>query len=143
LTERFSRNEIEVLLRDGTSESVVTALDGLEHKYGELFPAIFKSITVDNGSEFADCDGMEKSKRGEGKRTKMYYCHPYSSWERGSNENQNRMIRRHFPKGMDLSGVTPEQVECAEAWLNNYPRKILGYRTAANVFEECLNALKI
>jgi len=142
LTERLSRKEIEIKLRDGTSDSVVKALDKLERKYGELFPSVFKSITVDNGSEFADCEGMEQSKRGAGPRTKVYYCHPFSSWERGSNENGNKLIRRHFPKGSDLSKVTAEQVEYAEEWQNNYPRRIFGYRTSANVFAEHFAALK-
>jgi len=141
LTERLSRNEIKVLMGDGTSESVVNALDGLEHKYGELFPRVFQSITVDNGSEFADCAAMERSSSGEGQRTKIYYCHPWSSWERGSNENQNKLIRRHFPKGADLSIVTPEQVEYVEGWLNNYPRRIFEYRTSATVFNEQIATL--
>ena len=141
LTERLSRNEIKILMSDGTSESVVKALDNLEIKYGELFPRIFQSITVDNGSEFADCAAMEKSHSGDGKRTKIYYCHPWSSWERGSNENQNKMIRRHFPKGADLSEVSAEEVERAESWLNNYPRRIFEYTTAASVFSDCLASL--
>jgi len=141
LTERLSRNEIKVLLNDGTSESVVNALDGLEHKYGGLFPRIFQSITVDNGSEFADCAAMERSNSGEGQRTKIYYCHPWSSWERGTNEVQNKLIRRHFPKGADFSAVTPEEVERVEDWLNNYPRRIFGYRTAASVYKDCIAAL--
>ena len=141
LTERLTRNEIEILLKDGTSNSVVKALDTIEYKYGALFPLVFKSITVDNGSEFSDCVGMEKSRYGNRQRTKVYYCHPFSSWERGTNEVQNKMIRRHFPKGTDLSKVTPEQVEHAQEWLNNYPRKIFGYRTAASIFKECLAAI--
>ena len=52
---------------------------------------------MDNGSEFADCPSMERSALGDGSRTKLYYCHPYSSYERGSNENLNKMIRRPFP----------------------------------------------
>ncbi|GHU42105.1 IS30 family transposase [Clostridia bacterium] len=142
LTERLSREEIELKVKDGTSESVVKALNMLERRYGRLFYEIFKSITVDNGSEFADCEGMEKSIHG-GKRTKIYYCHPYSSWERGSNENGNKLIRRHFPKGTDFSKVTEEQVARAEEWQNNYPRRILGYRTAENVFNEHLENLKM
>lgn len=141
LTERLSRNEIKIKMSDGTSESVVKALDNLEHKYGELFPRIFRTITVDNGSEFANCEAMERSRSGAGKRTKIFYCHPFSSWERGSNENQNKLIRRHFPKGADFSKITPAQVEYVEEWINNYPRGIFGYRTAANIFSECIATL--
>jgi IS30 family transposase len=93
LTERLTRKEIKIPMADNTTESVVKALDGLERKYGALFVTLFASITVDNGSEFADCEGMERSYTGAGKRTKVYYCHPYSSWERGSNENQRGLTR--------------------------------------------------
>jgi IS30 family transposase len=141
LTERFSRNEIQIRLEDGTAESVVKALDALERKYGNMFIRVFLSITVDNGSEFADCEGMERSWTGMGKRTKIYYCHPYSSWERGSNENQNRMIRRHIPKGTLLEDVSEDRVREVETWLNNYPRKIFGWATSADMFEKCLASL--
>ena len=81
LTERKTRKEIIIPLRDKTSASVVRALNGIEHKVGALFPNIFASITVDNGCEFADAAGMEKKRRGKGKRTEIYYCHPYTPSE--------------------------------------------------------------
>lgn len=61
-----------------------------------LSDRLFKTITVDNGTEFADCEGIEKKNKKGKKRTEVYYCHPYCSAERGSNENQNRMIRSHL-----------------------------------------------
>ena len=64
------------------------------------------------------------------------YCHPYSSYERGSNENVNRMIRRWFPKGTDFRKVTAKAIQKVEDWINNYPREILGFRTAEAVFQE-------
>ncbi|MEG1525547.1 MAG: IS30 family transposase, partial [Clostridia bacterium] len=118
LTERKTRKEIVIPMRNQTSASVVAALDRLERKYGRMFPRVFESITVDNGSEFADCAGMERSIYG-GQRTKMYYCHPYCASERGSNENQNRMFRRHFPKGTDFRRITVKQIKFAEDWMNN------------------------
>lgn len=63
-------------------------------------------------------------------------CHPYSSYERGSNENVNRMIRRWFPKGTDFRKVTAKAIQKVEDWINNYPREILGFRTAEAVFQE-------
>ena len=84
---------------------MVKALNTLERKYGALFYKVFRSITVDNGPEFADCAGMEKACRRKGARTTVYYCHPYSSWERGSNERQNGMIRRKHPKGTDFATI--------------------------------------
>lgn len=75
---------------------------------------IFKTITVDNGGEFADVEGLERSALRKGNRTTVYYCHPYSSYERGSNENQNRMIRRRHPKGTDFAEVTAAEVKETE-----------------------------
>lgn len=140
-TERKTRHEIVIPMRDQTAASVVSALDRLERKYGKLFSSIFVSITVDNGSEFADCKGMECSVYG-GKRTTIYYCHPYCASERGSNENQNRMLRRHFPKGTDFRRVTVKQIKIAEDWMNNYPRKLFNYHTAQEQFERHLATLK-
>lgn len=108
----------------------------LEREYGANFSKIFRTITVDNGSEFSDCAGMEKSCRRKGNRTKIYYCHPYSLYERGSNENVNKMIRRWFPKGTDFRKVTAKAIQKVEDWINNYPREILGFRTAEAVFQE-------
>lgn len=144
LTERLTRQEIIRLMPDHTAASVVKALDGIERKYGKLFPSVFKSITMDNGSEFSDADGIERTsyKRGTGeKRTKTYYCHPYCSSERGSNEKQNQMIRRHFPKGTNFDKVTKKAVESVEKWLNRYPRLLLGWDNSARRFEECLAAV--
>ncbi len=136
LTERKSRKEIIIPMRDQTSRSVIAAIDRLERQHGADFYKIFRTITVDNGSEFSDCKGIEKSCRRKGRRTKLYYCHPYSSCERGSNENQNRMIRRWFPKGTDFSQVTAKTIRWVEDWLNNYPRETHGFRSANSVFEE-------
>ena len=122
------------LLSSGSS--VVAALDRLERIYGAAFYEIFKTITVDNGSEFADADGIERSaRRKDAKRTTVYYCHAYSSCERGTNENINRMIRRQFPKGTDFDKVTAAEVKHVETWLNNYPREILGFMSSAEAFE--------
>lgn len=71
----------------------------------------------------------------------MYYCHPYTSCERGSNECANKMIRRKFPKGTDFNKVSRAEVKKAEEWMNNYPREILGWKTAEIVFAECLEEL--
>lgn len=143
MDERKSRKRIEMKLKDKTAVSVRKAIDRLERRYGtRRFRAIFKSITVDNGSEFQDCEGMERSFRGSAEpRTKMFYCHPYSSYERGTNENQNGMTRRKFPKGTNFDHVTPAQVQAAEDWQNDYPRAILGFRTANEVFNEWLETL--
>ncbi len=141
LTERKSRKEIIIPMKDQTSRSVIVALDRLERQYGAAFYKIFQTITVDNGSEFADCQGIEKSCRRKGNRTKVYYCHPYSSYERGTNENLNKMIRRWFPKGTDFRQVTAKAIRQVEDWINNYPREIHGFRSANSVFAESVAML--
>jgi IS30 family transposase len=142
LTERTTRDEIPLWMADGTIESVVAAMDKLERRYGELFPVIFQSFTIDNGSEFADCAVLERSCLREGeKRTKVYYCHPWSSFERGSNENQNKMIRRWIPKGTPIENYTPEEIDRIGEWINNYPREMFGWSTSAERFKECFGEL--
>lgn len=104
---------------------------------GDLFPVIFKSITCDNGSEFANWAGIERSVwKRKGQRTTVYFCHPYTACERGTNENINRMIRRHFPKGTDFGKVTAAEVKRVERWINTYPREILGFSSSADMFAE-------
>ena len=145
LTERKTRKEIIIAIPNRKAETVVKALDALERKLGaRRFRAIFKSITFDNGTEFAAAEELERTcvnKRLP--RTKVYFCHPYSSWERGTNENTNGMIRRRFPKGTNFAAVTNAQIAQAENWINNYPRKILGYKSSEIVFRECLRELGI
>ena len=135
LTERLTRKVVLFLLPNKKAESVVKCLNILERKYGTRFYDIFKTITVDNGTEFADCKGMETSRYGKKKRTQVYYCHPYCSCERGTNERLNREVRRIFPKGMDLSGVTTERVQRAETWINDLPKGIFDYDTSSNLFD--------
>lgn len=141
LTERKTRDEIIFKMKDQKAESVVDALDRLERKWGDMFYKVFRSITVDNGVEFSDYEGLEKSVLKEGKRTFVFYCHPYSSWERGTNENNNRLIRRHIPKGVDFEDTTDEEIAYIEEWINNYPRGIFDYRTSAELFEAELQKL--
>ena len=76
-------------------------------------------------------------------RTKVYYAHPYSSWEHGSNENQNGMIRRKHPKGTNFAEVSKAKLAKTEEWMNSYPRKVLGYRSSNQLFKERLAELGI
>lgn len=137
LTERYTRMELVRLMPDKTMRSVVKALDGIERKLGTCtFRSLFKSVTVDNGSEFSDVSGMEHSVNGK-IRTKVYYCHPYSAYERGSNENANKLIRRHYPKGLSFENVSGRSIRKLQNWINDYPREIFGYHSARDVFEAC------
>lgn len=120
LTERMTLEEIIIKMPDLKSESVVKSLDRLEKYYGKKrFREIFKTITCDNGTEFADYDGITKNGR-----TKLYYCHPYRSSERGSNENQNKLIRRWIKKGEDIGKFSNREIKAIESWINDYPRKL-------------------
>jgi len=130
LSERRSREEIIYKMDSKTQESVQKVLDALEKKYGKRFREKFKTITVDNGSEFLDFKGIEQSWiNPEEQRVKVYYAHPYSSWERGTNENSNKLIRRFIPKGTDIGKISKKKIKHIEKWMNNYPRRILGYKS--------------
>ncbi len=139
LTERKTREEIIIKIADGTQESIKEAIDGLESKYGAGFKVKFKSITFDNGVEFLGWKLLEISLLTSAEaRTTVYFAHSYSSWERGTNENQNRMIRRFIPKGTNIANISDKEVQWIQDWMNNYPRKILGYRTANQMARACL-----
>jgi len=131
---------IVILLENHTAASVVKAINGLERRFGKLFYKLFKSITVDNGCEIQDFEGIEISYRRKGKRTIAFFCHLYSAYERGSNENMNRLIRRFFPKETNFDNMTKEQVEEAECWVNNYSHRPLEWKSAAELFYEELEA---
>lgn len=126
LSERYTRKEIIRKVPNKKAVSIVNALNTLEKEYGKKFKETFKTITCDNGVEFSDTRGMEKSISCKTPRTTIYYCHPYCSSERGTNENINKMIRRWFPKGTSFEKITDEDVKACEDWINNYPRKIFG-----------------
>lgn len=144
LTERKSLEQIIIKIERGSQEQIKNALDYLENKYGAQFRLKFKSITFDNGVEFLDWRSLELSSlSSRRKRTTLYFAHAYSAWERGSNENQNRMIRRFIPKGTDIHEITEKEIETIESWMNNYPRKRLGYKTANQVAQENLQINRI
>lgn len=137
MTERKTREELMFLLMEHTTEQVVSCINRLEEQWGDRFSRIFKTITVDNGTEFSDCEGLEKSILQDGEnRTKIYYCHPYSSYERGSNENQNKLVRRKVPKGTNFDDRTEDDIKELENWINNYPRLLFGWETAQMQFDK-------
>lgn len=139
-TERLTRYEIIMRMPNHKTATIVHYLNKLERRFGAKFRKVFKSITVDNGSEFADFAGLEKSIYG-GKRTSVYYCHPYTSCERGSNERLNREIRRLLPKGTDFTKYSDKQIQRVQDWVNTYPREIFGFATSAELFAKQLAAV--
>lgn len=128
LTERLSRKELIFKLPDRRATTIRGVFDRLERSIPK-FREEFKSITTDNGPEFLEYDLLTRSVRDGSKRFEVYYCHSYAAWEKGSVENHNRMIRRWFPKGTDFSRVTKKRIAATQEWMNNYPRKILGWET--------------
>ncbi|MCI9314923.1 MAG: IS30 family transposase [Lachnospiraceae bacterium] len=139
LTERSRRLEHLSYMPDRTLGSTVQALDRIEQAIGlEAFQKRFRTITVDNGSEFADSGLLERSCTCPGiSRTQVYYCHPNASYERGSNENHNKLIRHWIPKGADISAYGEEKVKQIEQWINDLPRELFG-GMSANEYAACI-----
>ena len=126
LSERMTREEIVIKIANKKAISVVKALNKIERDIGsKKFRDKFKTITCDNGVEFLDFKGIEKSIQTKIPRTKVYYCHPFSSWERGTNENINKLIRKFIPKGASINEYNTKDIAKIQEWINNYPRKIL------------------
>jgi len=136
MTERITRSQIIRKIADKSSYSVQEAMTKLIKETGNLFSAVFKSITSDNGSEFSELASIE-----EVVDTKVYYTHPYSSWERGTNERHNGLIRRFIPKGRSINEFSIEAIARVQNWCNTLPRKILGYLTPNEAFEDQLKQI--
>ncbi|MFQ9763237.1 MAG: IS30 family transposase [Gemmiger formicilis] len=117
LTERKTRFEIVRVLESKTAREVLRVLRELRQEFGEDFRKLFKTITCDNGCEFAAAKEMEQF-------APIYYCHPYSSWERGTNENQNKPNSPLLQKGKSMACVTADHAEYITLWMNNYPRRL-------------------
>lgn len=128
LSERYTREVIIRKIPEKKAACVVAEMDKIEHSTPN-FKERFKTITSDNGPEFLDYHGLCRSIY-KGQRCQVYYCHSYASWEKGTIERNNRIIRRFFPKGTDFTKITEKQVADVQDWINNYPRKILGWKTA-------------
>lgn len=95
---------------------------------------VIKSITTDNGTEFSDFLEIIKITNAN-----LYFCHPYASCEKGTNEKHNGMIRYFIPKGSLIENYSNNELNRICSWMNNYPRKILGYKTPLEVLKEELN----
>ncbi len=109
-------------------------LQKLREDFGaSFFSQVFKTITVDNGSEFADFAQIEQF------GTKVYFAHPYTSWERAQNEWENGMLRRYVPKGVSIENFSDEEILWAADALNGLPRRNLGYCTPEELFEAFLD----
>ena len=134
LVERTAR--VGFLFNTGSRESskIVDILDDLESRYGKHFKQIFKTITFDNGSEYASSEEMER-----GGRTLVYYAHPYRASERGTNENWNGLVRRFIPKGSSFAHLTEGDIARINHYINTMPRRSLNYKTPLAVWESKLS----
>lgn len=124
LTERKTRFEMVFKLQAKTSKEVVDKFDKIKIFMKKNFNKVFKSITTDNGSEFSDFLGIIKDTKA-----KIYFCHPYFSGEKETNEKSNSIIRYFIPKGELIENYSYEDINNIVEWMNNYPRKILNYKT--------------
>lgn len=121
-----------------TGQATVNVLDKLEEEIPQL-SEIMESLLLDNGIEFSKIEEMMRSSKDkEKKRFQIYFTHPYASYERGCNENKNRLIRRYFKKGKQVEDLSDEDILNIARKINNMPRKALGYRTPLEVFENNL-----
>ncbi len=139
LTERQTRLEESYIIPDRTAKSIVSVFNAIEKEIGyTAFAERYKTLTSDNGVEFKDFIGVCISPVNGRKRTEQYFAHPYSSFERGTNENHNRMIRRFIPKGTDLLTVTQERLDQIVDYINNYPRRMFGGLSSKQFYEQCV-----
>lgn len=135
LTERKTKKELVEKIGAKTMKEVMKGLQRIERRMPH-FDEVFKTITTDNGTEFSKLYELEN-----GRRVRVYYAHPYSSWERGLNENTNKIIRRFVPKGKAVKNYSRKKISEIEDWINTLPRRILGYRTAEERFQEEIELL--
>ncbi|MCX7187532.1 MAG: IS30 family transposase [Proteobacteria bacterium] len=125
LAERKSRFVLAGHISSKHAEGVTTVVTRLLKPHKRRC----HTITFDNGKEFADHETIAATLG-----TDIYFAHPYRSWERGLNENSNGLLRQYFPKGMELTEISQEQVQCAVDRINHRPRKVLGFKTPFEVF---------
>ena len=130
LVERHSRYVMLAKVDNKESQTVVSALI----KQAQKLPTeLYKSLTWDRGQELADHQRFSLATNIE-----VYFCDPRSPWQRGSNENTNRLLRQYYPKGTDLSIHSQAELNQVARQLNERPRKTLGFETPAERFSACV-----
>lgn len=132
LVERKTRFQMVVKLKDRKAKTVRKAFSKLKSLYPDYnLKEIFKSITFDNGVEFSMWASIAKYLA-----ITIYFAHPYSSWERGSNENCNKLLRIFLPKGCNINAYSEEYIMEANDLINMKIRKILGYKSSLDLFND-------
>lgn len=143
LIERKTRFYYMIPITSKTSKQVFMKINQLNKFYGDSFKDIFKSITFNNGSEFARYKDIEKKPGQKEQRTTVYFGRPYHSCDRASNENCNGLIRYFVKKGTDVNTIPKEISIDINDKINNKKRKILGYLPAEQLFLEELEKLGV
>lgn len=138
LTERKTRFEIIGILKVKTKEEVIVKFKKIQEYLKKNINSIINSITTDNGGEFA---GFLQIIEITG--AKFYFCHPYASCEKGTNEKHNSIIRYFIPKSILIENYTVKEINDICHWMNNYPRKVLNYFTPREVLQKELNNKKL
>ena len=138
LTERKTRFEIIGILEAKTKEEVIVKFKKIQEYLKKNIKSIINSITTDNGGEFA---GFLEIIEITG--AKFYFCHPYASCEKGTNEKHNSIIRYFIPKSTLIENYTVKEINDICHWMNNYPRKVLDYFTPQEVLQKELNNQKL
>jgi len=131
LVERTTRMTFLVQLKD---KDATTVRETFSKEFKHLPKGLKRSLTYDQGQEMAEHKLFTKSTQ-----IKVYFAHPHSPWERGTNENTNALIRQFFPKGTDFSKVSLKNIKQAQDMLNDRPRKTLGFLTPHEVFGKLLH----
>ncbi|WP_407834203.1 IS30 family transposase [Veillonella caviae] len=135
LVEKVTHKFIAIKIRRKDVASVKAALRSLKIYYGSQFATVFKTITADNGTEFAELSQLERY------GIMVYFAHPYSSYERAQNERHNRIFRKYVPKGKSIENYSAEQIVWFAEDMNSLPRKSLGYDTPDDLFEAYLDTV--
>lgn len=137
ITTHVERKSRYLLAAKLTGKSAAETAQAVSSAFRRVPRSLRKTLTLDNGKEFARFRDIEKSSG-----LRVYFADPYSAWQRGTNENTNGMLRRYFPKGIDFRTVTDEALAKVVKKMNHRPRKCLGYRTPHEVFmQACRGAV--
>ena len=134
--EKVTHDYIAIRISGRTCAGIEEAIAHLKSEYGQdRFSQVFKTITVDNGTEFETFTQLESL------GTKVYFAPPYSSWERPQNERHNGILRQYIPKGTGIDGYSDEDILNIADEINSRPRRVLDYQTPAELFNTFLDEL--
>lgn len=131
LTERKTRFRMIFVIPSKESCYITDLFMKIQRVLGDRFNKISKGVTSDNGKEFSELGKVLKGRGPEG-----YYTHPYSAYERGTNECMNGLIRRFIPKGREISKISKEGIKRIRDWYNSLPRRMFNYKSSIEKFLE-------